>query len=370
MYKKNSAKLILKNGTIFHGYALGRIGTTLGELCFNTGMTGYQEILTDPSYCGQLVTMTTPHIGNYGINLEDIESKKIQVQGFIIKESSPIVSNYRATDSLDNYLDENKIVGIQGIDTRALTRILRIEGAMNGVICSEDISNKNLKNILKSHPTMTGMDLAKLVTCNKAYDWNTAKQKYRIAAIDYGIKHNILRLLEEEGCYIKVFPASVDTKEILSFKPDGIFLSNGPGDPSAVDYGINTIKNLLQFNIPIFGICLGHQLLCLALGAKTYKLKFGHRGCNHPVKNLLTKTIEITSQNHGFSVDLENLPNNISVTHISLNDKTIEGIKCNDYPAFSVQYHPEASPGPHDSRYLFKNFIKMIKAYQKKSNYA
>ena len=370
MYNKNPAKLILKNGVVFHGYALGAIGITIGELCFNTGMTGYQEILTDPSYCGQLVTMTTPHIGNYGINSNDTESKKIQVKGFIIKEDSPIVSNYRATDSLNNYLSQNKIVGIQGIDTRALTRILRIEGAMNGIICSSDISDEDLKKKLISHPNMDGMDLAKIVTCNKAYDWNSANQKYKVAAIDYGIKHNILRLLEKEGCYIKVFPASVSSDEILSFSPDGIFLSNGPGDPAAVEYGIKTVQELLKCNIPIFGICLGHQILCLALGAKTYKLKFGHRGCNHPVKNLATNNIEITSQNHGFSVGLENLPKNISVTHVSLNDQTIEGIKCNNYPAFSVQYHPEGSPGPHDSRYLFKNFIQLIKVHQKKGKHA
>ena len=370
MYNQKPAKLILENGRVFHGYALGKEGSTIGELCFNTGMTGYQEILTDPSYCGQLVTMTTPHIGNYGINLEDTESKNVQVQGFIIKEDSPIVSNYRATDSLNNYLKNNQIVGIQGIDTRALTRILRIEGAMNGIISSSDISEEDLKKKLTLHPSMNGMDLAKVVTCSKAYDWNSNNQKYKVAAIDYGIKHNILRLIEKENCYIKIFPASVSSDEILSFSPDGIFLSNGPGDPAAVDYGIKTVQELLKCNIPIFGICLGHQILCLALGAETYKLKFGHRGCNHPVKNLTTGNIEITSQNHGFSVSLENLPENISVTHISLNDQTVEGIQCNNFPAFSVQYHPEASPGPHDSQYLFNHFIKLMQVYQKRKKHA
>jgi len=361
MNKKISAKLILDNGKIFNGYALGKVGTTIGELCFNTGMTGYQEILTDPSYCKQLVTMTTPHIGNYGINLEDIESKKIQVQGFIIKENSPIVSNYRATDSLDSYLKDNNIVAIESIDTRALTRLLRNEGAMNGIISSENISDKELIKKLKTHPNMNGMDLAKAVTCKKFYNWNNPhKDKYKIAAIDYGIKHNILNLLAKENCYIRVFPANVSSEEILSFKPDGIFLSNGPGDPAAVDYGIKTVQKLLITNIPIFGICLGHQILSIALGAKTYKLKFGHRGCNHPVKNLALKTIEITSQNHGFAVDSNQLPEDIAITHVSLNDKTIEGIKSKKYPAFSVQYHPESSPGPHDSRYLFKNFTAMI----------
>jgi len=361
MIKKTPAKLILDNGKIFHGYALGKVGTTIGELCFNTGMTGYQEILTDPSYCEQLVTMTAPHIGNYGINLEDVESKKIQVKGFIIKESSPITSNYRATDSLNNYLKNNNIVAIESIDTRALTRILRNEGAMNGIISSENLSNKQLISKLENHPSMNGMDLAKVVTCKNCYDWNKPnKSKYKIAAIDYGVKFNILKLLAKENCYIRVFPANVTNKEILSFKPDGIFLSNGPGDPAAVDYAVKTVRELLLTKIPIFGICLGHQILSLALGAKTYKLKFGHRGCNHPVKNLKLKTIEITSQNHGFAVDPNELPKDISITHLSLNDETIEGIKSNKFPAFSVQYHPESSPGPHDSRYLFKNFVTMI----------
>ena len=367
MIKKYPAKLILDNQTIFHGYSLGSQGTTIGELCFNTGMTGYQEILTDPSYCEQIVAMTTPHIGNYGVNSKDVESKQVQVKGFIVKENSPIFSNYRAEDSLANYLKKNNIVAIEGIDTRALTRILRNEGSMNGIISSENISTEKLKQQLKLQPSMDGTDLAKIVTCKKNYGWNQNKNnKYKIAVIDYGIKHNILRLLENENCYIRIFPANVNSDEIISFRPDGIFLSNGPGDPTAVDYGIETVKNLLAHKIPIFGICLGHQILSLALGARTYKLKFGHRGCNHPVKNLDTGIIEITSQNHGFTVDSNKLPKNIEITHLSVNDKTIEGIKSTIYPAFSVQYHPESSPGPHDSRYLFKKFINLITKYKNK----
>ena len=370
MYKNKPAKLILVNGTIFRGYSFGKIGTTLGEACFNTGMTGYQEILTDPSYCGQLITMTSPHIGNYGVNDEDVESNKIYASGFIIKEGSPIASNFRSTDSLDNYLNKNNIVGIQGIDTRALTRILRIEGAMNGIISSEILDEGKLKKQLANHPTMQGLNLAKQVSCKESYHWGDNKGKFKVAAIDYGIKHNILRLLKASGCAIKVFPCSAKFEEILAYNPDGVFLSNGPGDPSAVIGGIEVVKKLIKTNIPIFGICLGHQILSLAFGGSTYKLKFGHRGCNHPVQNNTTTLIEITSQNHGFSVNAETLPQNIKVTHISLNDNTVEGIKCLDRPIFSVQHHPEASPGPHDSRYLFKQFIEFMIVYQKERQYA
>ena len=357
----NPAKLILENGRIFNGLAFGKIGTTLGEVCFNTGMTGYQEIITDPSYCGQIVTLTASHIGNYGTNESDKESNKIHASGIIIKESSPIVSNYRSTNSLQNYLVKNNIVGIQNIDTRALVRIIRNEGAMNGIISSDSSSEKKLIEKLKKHPNMNGMDLVQTVSCLKPYDWNDKNKNIKIAAIDFGIKHNILRLMDKENCYIKVFPASTKINEIQEFDPDGIFLSNGPGDPSAVHYGISMVKNLLDTKIPIFGICLGHQILALALGAKTKKLKFGHRGCNHPVKNLSTNKIEITSQNHGFVVSENNLPKEIIITHISINDQTIEGLKCKNYPAFSIQYHPESTPGPHDSRYLFKEFSKLIK---------
>ncbi len=352
-----SAKLVLENGTIFSGISFGEIGETIGEVCFNTGMTGYQEILTDPSYCGQLVTMTYPHIGNYGVNPEDVESNKIQAAGFIVREENVVPSNFRSTQSLGEYLRDQKIVGIQEIDTRMLTRILRDEGAMNGIISTTDLDNVSLLKKVKAAPSMDGLDLVKVVTCNKSYEWS--KGKHKIAAIDFGVKHNILRLLESHGCAVTVFPATVTTTEILDSNPSGIFLSNGPGDPAAVTYGIETVKELLGKK-PIFGICLGHQILALALGAKTYKLKFGHRGCNHPVKNLETGKVEITNQNHGFAVDSSSLPKDVEVTHLSLNDQTVEGFKCTHVPAFSVQYHPESSPGPHDSRYLFQEFIDMM----------
>ena len=352
-----SAKLILENGTIFSGISFGAEGETIGEVCFNTGMTGYQEILTDPSYCGQLITMTYPHIGNYGVNEEDVESNKIHAAGFIVREENVVPSNYRSTQSLGEYLRAQKIVGIQKIDTRMLTRILRDEGAMNGIISTVDLDDDSLLQKVKTAPSMDGLDLAKVVTCDKSYKWS--KGKHKIAAIDFGIKHNILRLLESHGCDVTVFPATASVTEILNINPDGIFLSNGPGDPAAVTYGIKTVKELLGKK-PLFGICLGHQILALALGAKTYKLKFGHRGCNHPVKNLKTGGVEITSQNHGFAVDADSLSENMEVTHLSLNDQTVEGLKSTKVPAFSVQYHPESSPGPHDSRYLFQNFIDMM----------
>jgi len=351
------AKLVLENGTIFSGISFGAEGETIGEVCFNTGMTGYQEILTDPSYCGQLITMTYPHIGNYGVNEEDVESNKIHAAGFIVREENVVPSNFRSTQSLGEYLRAQKIVGIQKIDTRMLTRILRDEGAMNGIISTTDLDDDSLLQKVKTAPSMDGLDLAKVVTCDKSYKWS--KGKHKIAAIDFGIKHNILRLLESHGCDITVFPATASVTEILNINPDGIFLSNGPGDPAAVTYGIKTVKELLGKK-PIFGICLGHQILALALGAKTYKLKFGHRGCNHPVKNVATGVVEITSQNHGFAVGADSFSENMEVTHLSLNDQTIEGLKCTNVQAFSVQYHPESSPGPHDSRYLFQNFIDMM----------
>ena len=359
-------KLVLENGTVFSGVSFGAEGETIGEVCFNTGMTGYQEILTDPSYCGQLITMTYPHIGNYGVNPEDVESNKVQAAGFIVREENVVPSNFRSTQSLGDYLKDQKVVGIQGIDTRMLTRIIRDEGAMNGIISSVDLDENSLLKKVKAAPSMTGMDLAKVVTTPNSYDWRMEKgerrkevARFKIGAIDFGIKHNILRLLESHGCEVTVFPATATATEILKINPDGIFLSNGPGDPAAVTYGIETVKSLLGKK-PIFGICLGHQILALALGADTYKLKFGHRGCNHPVKNLETGKVEITSQNHGFAVDPETIPKNVVITHNSLNDQTVEGLKCTDVPAFSVQYHPESSPGPHDSRYLFEEFIKLM----------
>ena len=331
-----------------------------GEVCFNTGMTGYQEILTDPSYCKQIVTMTSPHIGNYGINEEDIESENIQVAGFVIKEETMTPSNWRSTQSLGEYLKKNKIVGIKEIDTRSLTRHIRDKGAMNGIISSNDLDIQSLEKKLKKFPDMNGLDLAKDVTTQKKYKW-PGKGQYKVAVIDFGIKKNILRLLSDAGCELTVFPASIKAEDILSFEPDGVFLSNGPGDPLAVTYGIETVKKLLG-KVPLFGICLGHQILALALGASTFKLKFGHRGINHPVRNNEKNTVEITSQNHGFAVDLDSLPPNVISTHINLNDNTSGGIRCTDIPAFSVQYHPESSPGPHDSRYLFNQFIEMMNA--------
>ncbi|MBC8256042.1 MAG: glutamine-hydrolyzing carbamoyl-phosphate synthase small subunit [Candidatus Marinimicrobia bacterium] len=388
MYK--TSKLVLENGTVFTGTSFGFEGETIGEVCFNTGMTGYQEILTDPSYCGQLITMTYPHIGNYGVNPKDVESNKIQAAGFIVREENVVPSNFRSTQSLGDFLRDQKIVGIQEIDTRMLTRMIRNEGAMNGIISTIDLDDNSLLKKVKAAPSMDGMDLAKMVTCKESYVWGKEDRRqgagvrskeheyqkitnplpftpnpYKVAAIDYGIKHNILRLLETHGCEVTVFPATATASEILKINPDGIFLSNGPGDPSAVTYGIKTVQKLLGKK-PIFGICLGHQILALALGASTYKLKFGHRGCNHPVTNLKTGKVEITSQNHGFAVDPDTLPENVEITHTSLNDQTLEGLTCTDIPAFSVQYHPESSPGPHDSRYLFEIFIRLMEPQRHK----
>ena len=360
MKEENAAVLLLDDGKLFKGTTFGATGQAIGEVCFNTGMTGYQEILTDPSYAKQIVTMTAPHIGNYGINTEDIEAEKIQVSGFVIKEESIFPSSWRSEMSLGDYLKKQNIVGIKNIDTRALTRHIRDNGVMNGIISSTTDNKIKLTSKLKSSLSMTGLDLAKIVSTKNVYDWSD-KGEYRVAAIDFGIKKNILRLLEELDCQVTVFPANATAKDILSFDPDGVFLSNGPGDPAAVEYGIETVKQILGEK-PIFGICLGHQILAIALGAKTFKLKFGHRGINHPVKNMVEKIIEITSQNHGFAVELESLPKNVISTHINLNDNTSAGIESIDYPAFSVQYHPESSPGPHDSRYLFKKFIRMMDA--------
>tara|TARA_B100001248_G_C27350108_1_gene440887 strand:- start:166 stop:1266 length:1101 start_codon:yes stop_codon:yes gene_type:complete len=363
--KNKNAILLLNDGRIFQGQLIGSEGETIGEVCFNTGITGYQEILTDPSYCQQIVVMASPHIGNYGVNKLDDESDKAQVSGFILKEETVYPSNWRSEGSIGDYLIKNNITGIKNVDTRAIVSHIRDKGAMNGIISSMDFNKTSLLKKLETAPSMDGLDLVKKVTCRSKYLYNTNKKlKYNVAVIDFGIKRNILRLISNLGCKLIVFPANVSKKEILEKKPDGIFLSNGPGDPSAATYAINTVQSLLG-SAPIFGICLGHQILALALGASTFKLKFGHRGINHPVKNIKSGKIEITSQNHGFGVEMQSLPENIIPTHINLNDDTLAGLSCPEYDAFSVQYHPESSPGPHDSRYLFKYFIHLMQNAKK-----
>ena len=364
MRANKQTTLLLEDGRLFRGWSFGAEGETVGEVCFNTGMTGYQEILTDPSYCGQIVVMTYPHIGNYGVNREDIESSRIHLEGFIVREETVDPSNYRATQSIGDYLRFAGIIGIQEVDTRALTRHIRKFGAMNGIISSVDLDESSLLEKVKAAPHIVGVDLVSQVTCDQVFDWedpvsDTPGIDFHVAAIDYGIKWNILRLLHAAGCRVTVFPATTPASDILATSPDGIFLSNGPGDPAALAYAIETVKVLLGKK-PIFGICLGHQILGLALGGKTYKLKFGHHGVNHPVKNQQIGNVEITSQNHGFAIDPDSLPSFVNITHWNLNDGTVEGITCEDFHAFSVQYHPEAGPGPHDSRYLFHQFINLM----------
>jgi carbamoyl-phosphate synthase small subunit len=353
------ALLALEDGSVFTGERLGAAGETAGEVVFNTSMTGYQEIITDPSYAGQMVAMTYPLIGNYGVNAEDCESRRPFVNGFIVREATRTFSNWRAEEGLGDWLERHGIVGIQEIDTRALTKKLRTAGSLRGVISTVDLSPQSLVAKAKAAAPLLGQGLVRKVTTPEPYLWGI-ERPLNIVAVDYGIKTNILRLLEANGCQVRVLPADADAELILGLEPDGIFLSNGPGDPIEATYAIETVKGLLGRK-PIFGICLGHQLLALALGAKTYKLKFGHRGANHPVKNLATGRVEITSQNHGYAVDADTLPARAETTHINLNDGTNEGLSCRDIPAFSVQYHPEAAPGPHDSRYLFQRFIEEIK---------
>ena len=360
MRKHQKAILYLEDGLFFKGKSLGSLGETSGEVCFNTGMTGYQEILTDPSYAKQMIVMCSPHIGNYGTNDSDVESSNVYASGFIIKNESLSPSNWRSSGSLEEFLKLKKVVGIQDIDTRALTVHIRNNGAMKGIISTDDFDIDSLAKKIQNVPSMEGLDLAKEVSRKeKTTLCNVENPKYKIAAIDYGMKSNIYDILLENDSEVTIFPASVSSDEILNYNPDGIFLSNGPGDPAAVSYGIETVKKLLGEK-PMFGICLGHQILALALEAKTFKMKFGHRGINHPVKNLKTNKIEITSQNHGFAVSNDSLASNITVTHTHLNDNTIAGIACEDVQAYSVQYHPEASPGPHDARYVFDNFFKMM----------
>jgi len=365
------AVLALADGTIFRGRSFGAEGETAGEVVFNTSMTGYQEILTDPSYRGQLVCMTYTEIGNVGINPEDVESRRPFVDGFIVKEYWAEPSNWRSQESLGHYLQRYGIVGIHAIDTRALVRHLRTTGAQTGVISTTDLDAERLVKKAKDHPTLVGRDLVRDVTCVEPYEWTqgnwTIENGYQtlghgkcsIVAYDYGIKWNILRNLAATGCRVRVVPASTPAEDVLEMKPDGIFLSNGPGDPDAVTYAIDNVAKLVGKK-PVFGICLGHQILGLALGGKTYKLKFGHHGGNQPVMDLTTKKVEITAQNHGFAVDVDSLRGLAELTHVNLNDKTVEGLSVPSKRAFSVQYHPEASPGPHDANYLFKRFMRLI----------
>lgn len=369
------AILALENGITFEGTAFGDVNAeSQGEVVFNTAMSGYQEALTDPSYTGQILTFTYPHIGNYGINSCDGESAKFQAAGVIVREYSKHYSNFRAEMSLEEYMKQNEILGIEGIDTRMLVRILRSEGAMRGIVSAKDTDAKNLVERAKNLHSMEGADLARTVSTTVPYKFepnfdesfvlsqkipSLGNQKFKVAAFDFGIKRNILRRLAAHNCEITIFPATTSAEEIREFKPDGIFLSNGPGDPAAVGYAIETIKKLTDF-VPMFGICLGHQLLSLAFGATTYKMKFGHRGVNHPVKNLRHETIEITSQNHGFAVSAENLPAELELTHVNLNDSTVEGFRHRELPIFCVQYHPEAAPGTHDSDYLFAEFVELM----------
>ena len=346
------------------GFSFGAEGEAYGEVVFNTSMTGYQEILTDPSYKGQMVCMTYPLIGNYGVNKEDVESIKPFVEGFIVKELSRVYSNWRADQDLGSYLKKNSIVGIEGVDTRKLTKHLREHGAKKGVISTRDLEEKSLVKKAKDSPGLEGRDLIKEVMCQKAYDWN-AKGKYKVVAMDSGIKHNIMRHLAERDCQVKVVPATATAGEILSYKPDGLFLSNGPGDPAALPYIVSTVKELLN-KMPVFGICLGHQILGQAFGGKTFKLKFGHHGGNQPVKDLESGSVHITAQNHGFAVDMNSFQDkNIVMTHVNLNDNTCEGMEHKKLPVFSVQYHPEAAPGPHDATHHFDKFIEMMKRAKK-----
>lgn len=368
------AKLVLADGTVYLGTAFGATGEVYGEVCFNTSMTGYQEILTDPSYCGQIVAMTYPLIGNYGTNPEDVESRGLSIRGFVVRELCRQPSNFRSTESLDSYLRKANVIGIEGIDTRSLVRRLRIRGAMTGVLSTTDLDDASLIAKAQSSPSLVGQDLVKEVMPAQAFEWTeglsklgqsglpvTAKsgRELHVVAIDYGMKWNILRHLRNLGCRVTVVPGTATAAEVLAHKPDGVFLSNGPGDPRPLSYAINTIRDLLG-RVPMFGICLGHQLMGLACGAEIYKLKFGHRGANQPVLNNDNGRVEITSQNHGFAIDAGSLPKSLEVTHVNLNDQTVEGLRHREFPAFCVQYHPEASAGPHDSAYLFQAFQQMM----------
>jgi carbamoyl-phosphate synthase small subunit len=370
------AKLALEDGTVFTGRGFAAAGETFGEVVFNTSMTGYQEVLTDPSYAGQIVTMTCPEIGNYGVSPGDVESSAPHVAGFIVRQESPVASNWRSQGTLREYLVANHIVAIADIDTRALTRKLRSSGVMRGVIATGNTFNPEaLVDRANAIPKMEGSDLVKGVTTEKAFDWpeedpgefgippeRRAKRRLKIAAYDFGMKWNIMRRLSAHGCDVRVYPAATQASVVLATKPDGVFLSNGPGDPAPLTYAIDNAKALVESDVPVFGICLGHQILGLAMGGKTFKLKFGHRGTNHPVKQLETGKVEITSQNHGFAVDPQSVPEDVEVTHVNLYDGTVEGLRHRTQRVFCVQYHPEASPGPHDADYLFKDFLDLIES--------
>lgn len=359
------ALLALEDGTVFQGSAFAGDGEVCGEVVFNTSMTGYQEILTDPSYKGQIVTLTYPLIGNYGVNPEDAESSRIQAEALVVREYEPVPSNWRSKQTLAEYLNGQGTIGVEGIDTRALTRRTRLVGAMKGIISTKELDPGILVQRARASEGIVGRDLVKEVTCPRPYQWRRqGSPRFSVVALDCGMKLNMARILAARGCRVTVVPAGTTAEEINAYRPDGILLSNGPGDPEPVSYAVETIKRLIP-GYPIFGICLGHQLLGLALGGKTYKLKFGHRGANHPVKNLCTGRVEITSQNHGFCVDIDSIKDqDIEITHINLNDNTLEGMRHRTLPIFSVQYHPEASPGPHDAGYLFDQFIEMMEKRQ------
>lgn len=362
------AYLLLEDGTLFKGKPFGKIGTSGGELCFNTGMTGYQEVFTDPSYAGQMLIMNTAYVGNYGVNEQDVESESVKIKGLICKNITSRFSRMIAKGSLSDYLIENGIVAIQDVDTRALVQHVRTKGAMNCVISSEISDIDELKAFLAQVPSMKGLDLASKVSTKEAYTFGDEQAPLKISVLDFGVKRNMLQCFADRGVYVKVFPCTASINDLLSFEPDGIFVSNGPGDPAAMDYAVKTVRDILDSGKPMFGICLGHQLLAQANGISTYKMHHGHRGLNHPVKNLKTGLGEITTQNHGFCVDEESVKANadkVEVTHINLNDGTVEGIKVIGKPAFSVQYHPESTPGSHDSRYLFDDFLNLIREHKK-----
>ena len=368
------ALLALADGTVFRGQSIGAPGSTIGEVVFNTAITGYQEILTDPSYARQIVTLTYPHIGNYGVNAEDVEATKVHAAGLIIRDLPVLASNFRSEQSLSDYLKAQGVVAIAGIDTRKLTRILREKGAQNGCILGGSDDEAKALGLARSFPGLAGMDLAKVVSTEKNYEWTQTEwrlgsgygkqeaPKFRVVAFDYGVKFNILRMLAERGCHVTVLPAQSSAADALALNPDGIFLSNGPGDPEPCDYAIRATREFIERGIPTFGICLGHQIMGLAVGAKTMKMKTGHHGANHPVKDMEDGRVVITSQNHGFAVDAATLPANAKVTHVSLFDGTLQGFALTDKPAFCFQGHPEASPGPHDIAYLFDRFIKLMES--------